>query len=570
MAVAVSNEWKDNQGATIRRRGFVNVELGDDDNRYTDFINVTDLQNGVQTEDYFFIASQTLEECNYVSFFIWWMDDPGYKTIYLELETTSIDRNVQYEVWRAGPSSHDTVQYSDNRTKISFAIPDNRSAIQIKITQWCKANELVKIKSVSFGKNITIPSNQIKSVTHNRSYDPMCFELPQNNISMDIFNFDGLYTPLYEDYTNERIRIKVEYGYVLSNTTEIIQGGYFYTKDIQNDEGILNIVGDNSLTLIDDDKSYSVNVGGGTIFSGSGGNLVTANDVTNDMPLVSFEFILADIVSYFNINVISNSDFNNMKVLYGALSGKRKEIMQQMVNASLQKFIIGRYDELNIISTTNSQASSKITLLNSLSKPTITMTKKIRQVEITAFDLDLCETKTYTANTNRAPFVNFVDIENMSKMCLKSVTTAPTYTSHNASNITSITRNATGYYVTTSLDISGTSTLILYLLTGDFPKKVYPVNETGEICDINNNVAPPNSVEKVITYFSNRKMYEMNVRGDPARDVGDYVWMSQVDDNDEDTYKKGLVLSSELIFDGSFKENVTVRIIENEFEAVEE
>ena len=52
-------------------------------------------------------------------------------------------------------------------------------------------------------------------------------------------------------------------------------------------------------------------------------------------------------------------------------------------------------------------------------------------------------------------------------------------------------------------------------------------------------------------------------------DVGDYIWVSLTDDADETSYLKGLVLESELIYDGSFKENLTVRIIETEFETEE-
>ena len=46
--------------------------------------------------------------------------------------------------------------------------------------------------------------------------------------------------------------------------------------------------------------------------------------------------------------------------------------------------------------------------------------------------------------------------------------------------------------------------------------------------------------------------------------------VSLTDDTDSTSFKKGLVLSSELKFDGSFKENITLRIIENEFEGTEE
>jgi hypothetical protein len=92
------------------------------------------------------------------------------------------------------------------------------------------------------------------------------------------------------------------------------------------------------------------------------------------------------------------------------------------------------------------------------------------------------------------------------------------------------------------------------------------VNSNGAICDISSPFGEPSDYNKIVKYFSNRDLYTFKVRGNPARDVGDYVDVSLVNDDDTTTYKKGLVLSSTLTYDGSFKEEVEVRIIETEFE----
>lgn len=575
MAVNVSEEWKVNQQATIRRRGFVQVELGDDDTRHNITVNPEFISEGKQTNDYAFVSNVPLENVSEyalpVGFILTKVEQ--YKAIYLSLDSDAITRNVKYEIacYYTSDFSDEPVivKISDNRTELPIPIPSGCTAMFISFKQWCCDGEQVKVKAVYGGNNIVIPADKIKTTRHYRSYDPMGLELPQNNIMIEVFNFDDFYTPLYESYTNERIKIKVEYGYVLSDTTEIIPGGIFYTSNIENDEGIFTLTGDNSLTLIDDDGDFPVNIVYGTIFERDPGiTPVTYKDVVNDMPMIKYSDILTDISTAWNINIKSNESFDNMMSIYNSISGKRIEIFQKMVNSALQRCYIDRNDNIQVINVYSNTPTSYINLLNSLQKPVITFSKKIRYVAIDGFNFDSCKRNTYTWTPKQSNMFYFYNID-PTKECLYEMSTVNNITLIEKSNQKTDDGAVMSYYGTLSRTNSNTVTLVTVDLSTGFQTINYPVDNTGEICDITNDIAAPASPEKIASYFSNRRLMEINLRGDPARDVGDYVWVSQTDDNDTATYEKGLVLESELIFDGSFKENAVVRIIEHEFEMEE-
>ncbi len=576
MAVQVSQAWEDNQKAVIRKRGFVDVELGDDNTRYTSGYTVSSRIGGTSNDDYVYISNNTmgnLKSAGVIPAMVFDFpnqEETAYRTIYIELETASTKSNVNYSNQATVAATQMTEEYSDNRTIISFPIPEVCTSYKLCITKWFDDSEYVKIKSLSFGKNITIPSTRIKECTHKRSYDPMGLELPQNSIQIDIFNYDDMYTGYYEDYTNERIKINVKYGYVFDSSTEIIQGGIFYTKDIQNSDGIFSVTGDCSLTLVDDDKEYEL-IENSNVYSDPEATKDTVYyyDLDGDIPSINFGSILSDIESAWNIEISANDNFKSKNSYVNTVSGKRIDIIQKMINASAQKCIIDREDTVQISDVISSSATGSLLLLNSLEKPILSISKKIRNLQIKAFDLSKCTqgrtlTKKSSSSSSKISSYTISGLDFSKERIYKA--------QHELYNIQTITKDkkAGSYIITVTTASSRKMSLqVLDISTGSIPS-IYPVNDTGEICDIENDVAAPASPEKIVSYFSNRRMYDMYVRGDPARDVGDYVMVSLTDDTDSTSFKKGLVLSSELKFDGSFKENITLRIIENEFEGTEE
>jgi hypothetical protein len=91
----------------------------------------------------------------------------------------------------------------------------------------------------------------------------------------------------------------------------------------------------------------------------------------------------------------------------------------------------------------------------------------------------------------------------------------------------------------------------------------------GQVCDVNNVLGEPEKPQVLIDYYSNRTIYDLTVRGNPAWDVGDYVDVESAEyEADGETRKtfKALILSRTLTYDGVFTDKLQVRRIDKEFE----
>ena len=94
----------------------------------------------------------------------------------------------------------------------------------------------------------------------------------------------------------------------------------------------------------------------------------------------------------------------------------------------------------------------------------------------------------------------------------------------------------------------------------------------GENCDITNNIGMPENTNVLVNYYANTNLYNIEQRGNPAIDVGDYMNMELKahDENGNAKTQKVLILSDELTFDGVYSQKLQVRAINTEFENAEE
>ena len=141
MAVQVSQAWEDNQKAVIRKRGFVDVELGDDNTRYTSGYTVSSRIGGTSNDDYVYISNNTmgnLKSAGVIPAMVFDFpnqEETAYRTIYIELETASTKSNVNYSNQATVAATQMTEEYSDNRTIISFPIPEVCTSYKLCITK---------------------------------------------------------------------------------------------------------------------------------------------------------------------------------------------------------------------------------------------------------------------------------------------------------------------------------------------------------------------------------------------------------------------------------------------------
>lgn len=196
--------------------------------------------------------------------------------------------------------------------------------------------------------------------------------------------------------------------------------------------------------------------------------------------------------------------------------------------------------------------------MNNLEKPSYSSTKKVKKFEIaTCINGDTQTVYDEGSVSGSADRYYGKDVD-----CVNNRILSVSMYSRGIYDIKVYPGNIQVHYRSTTSSVN--ATLKYCSMVDDIEETT--VSTTGSICDIESPLGRPSDTDKIVNYFNNRDLYTFYLRGNPARDVGDYVNVSLTNDDDTSTYKKGLVLSSILSYNGSFKEECTVRIIENDFE----
>lgn len=548
---SVSQEWIDNQSAIIRKPGFIVVNIPDVK------ISCGAVSHRIETTD---------SEVYYIS-------DP--------LGCDYLDKcgiSVTFDTTLLGSNSVSIISLNDKSEQLNSVIItasnltngsyywETTGFSKIKII--CETASVTDIQLYAYG----IPRSDIQSYTHSRSYDPMGFELPTNDMTMDVYNYADKYTDFYKAYSNEGYTIIVYYGYKLDSGDEIILGGTFHLTDAQLVDNILTLTGESLLSFIDEKGSMDIfnlkATDEGCIYilvseTSSSRGTYTVDLTTREEFNISGEDIIAYLKDTVGIKITCNSEYTDKFISNTWFNASYLEMIQSLINFLLNRCFVDRNDYLHfdICNSTDVIIGNHILLLNGLENPTYSSTKKVRKFEATT--------------TVNGEIQNFYDSGNTSSSSDKTYTYEMDCVNNRILKISMYSRgiynikiypsyvavyyrsNSSSYYSDFDID---------YCTVVEGGLEEITVDTNGVICDIDSPLGKPSDYDKIVKYFSNRDLYTFNVRGNPARDVGDYVNVSLTNDDDTSTYKKGLVLSSILSYDGSFKEECTVRIIENDFE----
>lgn len=435
-------------------------------------------------------------------------------------------------------------------------------------------------KTIVDGTNSNDSTTYLKELHHKRSFDPIGFSLPINNVTIDLYNYNDKYLALYESFNGERRKIVIQYGYHLDGGDVVIQGGVFYTSDIQLNDDVVSIIGSSTLEMFDENISIS-NIGNltfpTTIEIGSASNRVNHYEIDPSVYLINFNTIINEMKT-FGINFITNTAFDATLTGISILDGNVIDTIQRMSNVSLHKCIIDRQDNVCFFDNEHKTEpeNNYIMQINSLEKPKLSTAKSVKSFEISSpaslEEIEVTE-NSETGTIDMEGFRVFEYNFDWNTNRLISVGSDLLYPTRGYTYLSSLILDKTKITIEAFFHVnsgwSGVDGKVYYNTSANeniIFKKTIDKSLFGEKCDIENPIGTPLSPDKIYWYFQNREFYSFYVRGNPARDVGDYVWVSLTDDNNEVTYKKGLVLESELIFDGSFKEELTVRIIDNEYE----
>lgn len=437
----------------------------------------------------------------------------------------------------------------------------------------------------------------LKSLTHKRSYDPIGLALPQNNISFDLYNFSGEWSYLYEDYEYIHMPITVQYGYCLSQN-ETILGGKFTSEFIEKKDDIITITAKSRLEMLSNVtiRSQQDTSQQKILLNrwGTYGN-VNADELAEQETATDFS-VIKTLLQSTGLSIVSNSDMDNTDVyIIESQDYTVGMAIQYASNTALQRCTIDRNDNI-VFTNAASPPIQAIKMLNMKAKPQYSRSNAVKKISCRTKTVQGEETSTTKVNkrmgegSDSPPEHGFPPGENLIYYRDYNIDYTKYIITKIVGNVVEVARDQVELTETVYSNeyatwvVEGTNTYVPGLKIWCYgsalpriyykPKYADTVVESNEytangiVCDIDNPYGAPVDFDKIAYYFANRDLYTLNVRGDPSIDVGDYVWLSLENDEDFTTYKKALVLESELTFDGSFKDNMQVRIIDTDYETI--
>lgn len=403
----------------------------------------------------------------------------------------------------------------------------------------------------------------LKSIMHRQTFDPVGLSLPENNIEIELYNYNGQYNDIYDQLETQTSMINVQYGFALSQN-ETIKGGEFYVDDVSEEDSVIIIKAISLIEYYNNSDSIPV-----VSFRYPETRIVLDKTVFEDVP-INAEYT----VYYFKDLLRSMS--SSIKIKYDEI-GEREFIppanfdsadllsfLQKAANAYSFKFCVDREGYIYIYNRPNAPYRF-LRAKNQTDKITLKKSKQVSDIKIKSLQI-----------INKS-----VDRERYSMRALRPAESggyeySVEFDTYNK-KIKQIRRGDTNFfyieidepnkkiYITASSDKEYVH--ISYDIYTETQETTVNVNDIGTVLDVDNNGGVVDT-ETLKKYFSNRLIYEVSMRGDPSLDAGDYVFLEIPNKNRVDT-KKALILERELTFDGSFKDWIKVRAIDTDFEELE-
>ncbi len=435
------------------------------------------------------------------------------------------------------------------------------------------------------GTVITIDSRavatKILSVTHEQTYDPMGISLPTNTVSIELYNYDDAYTDLYiGDDPPQQIR--VSYGYVLSSA-ETISGGQWVVSDMQLSDQILTISGASTLEMSSDKTIVYGDVSNlpFVMFSGDSISLgaLDYNDVTEPDVIPNARDVVSKINSI--VPVTGNSVLADTDVYISrSAQNSPSDVLQSIINGTLQRCTINREDK--VVYSTDIPSSTQVMYINALSPYEITKAQKVSYISAQSAKLNQPGSDGFSGVTTieQTYFTDEPSGAGISTYYYYHYFECDFYTY--ALYKVTFSRGASAYEVSCGYFQVRTGRVIQGYRVKYYDRSavvvtfsVYPraastqitsdtYNADGQVCDLTNEYCEFKDPDKLADYFGNTILRDIEIRGYPEIDAGDYIELQQKDGS----YDVCLVLSHELEFDGRFVSNIRCRAINKVFEDV--
>jgi hypothetical protein len=590
----VSQEWKDNQTELLTPESFVEISLTlTDPDAYEDataedngHIYISNTEQTVSEVDKDIIPYVTLEQnlwmlndsrkiiptsnygdCGYISNVL-----SGGNCIFVNKPTVTINflsTNVnlipgvtitwgiaydEYAVdFTVTAYNGDTViarQDIVGNTSVMSTVPMDivdYDRIVISISKWSLPYRRARVAELLPGITKIYTKTDLFSFEHSQQVDPISASLPKSEISFSIDNTDNSYNPNNVDslakYLIERQEVKTKYGYKIGNKVEWLDCGTFYMSEWDAPQGGMTA----------DFKARDLlEFMTGTYYYGTySPNGVSLYDLALSV-LQDAELPLEDegIVKW----VIDDS-LKNIYTVAPLPIDTHANCLQLIANAGGCVIYQDRKGILHIKPFVRVESDYTITHFNSYSKSEISLSKPLKQVDVSCYSYSV-------SADNTELYKGTMNISGTQELLISYSGTA-TNVSATISGGTLVTAtyysNACVLKITASGDV--TITVTGKSLVSSNVKVITSSGVTGETISVDNPLITSQSRAVTVgkwveSYMKNRMTLSSDWRADPRLDALDIV------DNEND-YNTNKVLMTEVkySYNGAFKGSGEGRVI---------
>lgn len=595
----VSNAWKNNQKKTIVSKSFVEVSLdiadpdalADASSQDNGSAYISDTVQVVSEVDKHIVPYSTLEqnlwlldgsrktlptsdigECGFVGDVLSANDGLFRdKTPMITVAFTQVHRNLIPGVtitWSPiyGEYAEDFVvrAYTGETMIVEKEVQGNKSTksvvmmdiadydrITISISKWCLPYHRARIEEIFVGVNKVYSNTHLFSYRHTQNVDPLSTALPKAEVSFSIDNSDGSYNTSNPQgmtkYLMERQEVKTRYGYRTSEEgIEWIKGGTFYLSEW-------------------DAKPNSM----GADFK--------ARDLLEFMSDIFYEGVfnesgtsLYDLATQLLIK--ANLPLNNDGTLKWVLDESLKNIcttaplpadtiancLQLIANAGGCVFYQDREGTLHIEKMKTVPSDYGITYRNSYSKPDITLSKPLKQVNVITYHY-------FEDDKSSELYKGVLQLTGTSEIWVIYSDTAKTATA----SVTGGTLVSAEYFAHAcklTITAEGSVTVVVTGTVLKESKTDVSISSglNGETISLDNPIITSRERAMVIgewmeSYLRNRRNCSMSWRADPRLDALDIPHM-------ESEYANNSVIMTNITYDynGSFKGMGEGRVLPSE------
>ena len=575
----VSQAWKDNQNSQLVSESFVEISLDITDPVSTEDATATD--NGSvafsNTEDIIGTSEEDITPYATLEQNVWVLDgtkevlpqsntdyeNAGYVSEVLSGEngefssppTVTINFNEIHDVPIQGitvtwgktqgdyPTDFTVTAYNGdtvvgekivagNTNVLSIVLVDivNYDRIVIAINKWCLPHRRARIEDILVGIRKVYTKSDIFSYTHSQELDIISASLPKGTISFevdnysreyDVYNMEGL-----AKYLTERQELKVKYGYKINGNIEWIDGGVYYLSSWESNENSNSAKFEANLRFDDLTMIYDQGV-----YLAEGRSLY-------DLAIDVLTFADLPLSDSGDVRWIIDESLKDITTLSPLPLDTVANCLQFIANAGCCILYQDRKGYIHIEKRDYIKSDYSINPTNSFSKPSIALSKPIKNIKVSVYGYELREEENYISKyiglgtipvgESREFRINYT----YQNEAVLATNCRGVGLSSDKLEVTKA--NFYGRYADIQFVViaPGTSTIGITLrgtIVDSFSNSVdIPVNESGEEISIDNPLITSEEhartvAEWVKNSLSRRQTVSFSWRADPRLDMGDVV-----------------------------------------------